>query len=352
MSARYVAVGWNRSKVVYDAALLIAIGLYILIYVRLGPHLQPAILPQDPPTQAIDAYGTCAFLLLTAALCIGPLARLDRRFAPLAYNRRHFGVLTLAVATGHVWQAIDWYFSYGKLPIAEALLVLDSSFLQLHGFPYIPFGIVAFIVLCALAFTSHDFWLAFLTPPVWKSLHMAIYAAYALVVFHISAGALQGSSNPLFAMVVAAAVMLVCTLHLAAGLRQRHRDAVAGHPTAGGWFDAAAIADIADGAGIVVNLPDADSVAIFRNGDALSAVANRCAHQNGPLGEGHIIDGCITCPWHGYQYRLEDGRAPPPYTEKLATYRLRLAGDRVLLDPRPNPPGTRVEPVRIPEVST
>ena len=345
MTARYTPVGWNRSKVVYDATLLVAIVLYILIYVRLGPHLQPAILPQDPPTQAIDAYGTCAFLLITFVLCIGPLARLDRRFAPLAYNRRHFGVLTLAVATGHVWQAVDWYFSYGKLPIAEALLVLDSSFFQLHGFPYIPFGILAFAILCALAFTSHDFWLAFLTPPVWKSLHMGIYAAYTLIVFHIAAGAMQGSSNPLLAMVVAAGVTMVCSLHIAAG---RRRDAAIARPSGDGWFDAAAIADIADGGGIVVNLPDDDSVAIFRNGNALSAVTNRCAHQNGPLGEGRIIDGCITCPWHGYQYRLEDGCAPPPYTEKLATYNLRLAGDRVLLGPRPNPPGTRVEPVRIP----
>ena len=60
-----------------------------------------------------------------------------------------------------------------------------------------------------------------------------------------------------------------------------------------------------------------------------------------------MVDGCITCPWHGYQYRLEDGCAPPPFTEKLATYRLRLDGRRVLLDPRPNPPGTRVEPLPV-----
>ena len=145
-------------------------------------------------------------------------------------------MLTLAVATGHVWQAIDWYFSYGKLPVAEALLVLDSSFFQLHGFPYIPFGILAFVIMCALAFTSHDFWLNFLTPPVWKSLHMGIYVAYALIVFHIAAGALQGSTNPLLAMVVAAGVVTVCTLHLAAGSRQRRLDAVVANARGRGWL--------------------------------------------------------------------------------------------------------------------
>ena len=102
---------------------------------------------------------------------------------------------------------------------------------------------------------------------------------------------------------------------------------------------------IPDGRAIVVRPPDCEPVAIFRDGQRMSATTNLCAHQNGPLGEGRIVDGCITCPWHAYQYRMEDGCAPPPFTERIATYRLRLAGSRLLLDPRPNPPGTFVEPV-------
>ena len=68
---------------------------------------------------------------------------------------------------------------------------------------------------------------------------------------------------------------------------------------------------------------------MFRDGTQIGALTNVCAHQNGPIGEGRIINGCVTCPWHGYEYRLEDGCAPPPFTEKLATYRVRLRdGDR------------------------
>ena len=346
MTAHYVPVGWNRIKLIYDAVLTVSVSVYILLYIRLIPVLRPAILPPDAPTTAMDAYGTCAFLLLTAVLCIGPLARLDRRFSPLLYNRRHFGVLTAAVAAGHAWQAINWYFAYGKLPIAEALLVLDASYLQLHGFPFVPFGIAALAILFALAFTSHDFWLSFLTPPVWKSLHMAVYVAYMLIVLHIALGALQASSNPLFAMVVATGVTLVCTLHLAAGALQSRRDAAAARAPAE-WIDAGAVTDVADGAGIIVRPAGAEAVAIFRTGEKFSALSNRCAHQNGPLGEGRVIDGCVTCPWHGYQYGLEDGRAPPPFTDKLPTYRLRIANGRILLDPRPNAPGTPVEPACI-----
>ena len=99
----------------------------------------------------------------------------------------------------------------------------------------------------------------------------------------------------------------------------------------------------------MVQLAGAEAVAIFRDNGALSAISNLCAHQNGPLGEGRVIDGCVTCPWHGYQYRLRDGCAPPPFTERLATYRLSLDGHRILLDPRPNPPGTPVAPTPLPQ---
>jgi nitrite reductase/ring-hydroxylating ferredoxin subunit len=86
--------------------------------------------------------------------------------------------------------------------------------------------------------------------------------------------------------------------------------------------------------------PESKRIAVFRDGAQIGALSNLCAHQNGPIGEGRIIDGCVTCPWHGYQYRLEDGCAPPPFTERLVTYRVRIAHGVVEVDPRPLPPGT------------
>jgi len=62
------------------------------------------------------------------------------------------------------------------------------------------------------------------------------------------------------------------------------------------------------------------------------------------LGEGKIIDGCVTCPWHGYQYLPETGASPPPFTEKVATFKTKIVEGRVLIDPNPLEPGTRVEP--------
>ena len=76
---------------------------------------------------------------------------------------------------------------------------------------------------------------------------------------------------------------------------------------------------------------------------------NQCAHQGGPLAEGKVVTlgdtSCVTCPWHGYQYLPENGQSPPPFTEKIPTFELRLRGEQLELNPKPLPPGTEVAPV-------
>src|SRR5215469_5539765 len=116
MSAGFRAVQWNRAKLVYDSILLASVALYISSYLILAYWLDP---PKDLPA-AIDlrirAFGTCAFFMLTIILSIGPLARLDRRFLRLLYNRRHFGVLTFLVALVHFGFLLDWYVVQHALP--------------------------------------------------------------------------------------------------------------------------------------------------------------------------------------------------------------------------------------------
>ncbi|HEX6967909.1 MAG TPA: Rieske 2Fe-2S domain-containing protein [Micromonosporaceae bacterium] len=52
-------------------------------------------------------------------------------------------------------------------------------------------------------------------------------------------------------------------------------------------------------------------VLLYREGDRVSALLDRCAHQSGPLSQGRIVrvDGqvCVMCPWHGSTYQLSDG---------------------------------------------
>lgn len=343
MSVKFIPVQWNANKWFYDGVLLVAVTLYIWLYIMVATPLAGTTLPIDGAVVRMRAFGTCAYFMLTAILCIGPLARLNPRFLPLLYNRRHFGVLTALVAMTHALYVMGWYFSFSPTDPIDALFTANTSFGQILGFPFEIFGILALAILAVLAATSHDFWLSFLTPPVWKGLHLGIYGAYVAVVAHVALGYLQDGTNPTFAVLFALCAVAVVSLHVAA-LMGGERRAV----SAEGWVDGGPINTIEDGRARIVTIRGDERAAVFRIGDTLSAVSNACAHQNGPLGEGRVIDGCITCPWHGFQYRPEDGCSPAPFTEKISTYALKLDGGHVFVADRANAPGTAVPPLYAP----
>ena len=339
MSDGFIAVQWNRDKLVYDGILLTAVALFIGVFAAIHWRLHPPANFLDSLDIWIRALGTCAFLMLTAILCIGPLSRLNPRFLPLLYNRRHFGVLTFAVAAIHVGFLLYWYIAQNALPNLGAELTNWPEYGKFIGFPFKALGIAALLVLLLMAATSHDFWLLFLTPRVWKALHMALYVAYGLVVMHVALGIMQGERTVLIPLMLIGGAGTVAVLHLIAGWRERSIDSGKAL-TAEGWIAVGPPRSIPDKGARIVAAPGGERIAVFRDGQQIGALTNVCAHQNGPLGEGRIIDGCVTCPWHGYQYRLADGCAPPPFTEKLATYRVRIVGGTVEVDPRPLPPGT------------
>jgi nitrite reductase/ring-hydroxylating ferredoxin subunit/DMSO/TMAO reductase YedYZ heme-binding membrane subunit len=342
MSHGFKLVQWSRYKIAYDSVLALFAAGYIAAFIELGPRLWQGDFAVDPEIHEMRAFGSCAFLMLTIILCIGPLARLDQRFLPLLYNRRHFGVMTCAVALTHAYFVIDWYHYHGKIGPFLSLLTSSQRYLSFAEFPFELLGILALLVLIVMAATSHDLWLAVLRPPVWKAIHMMVYPAYGLLVMHVMLGVVQGEKSPILPALVLVCFVTVASLHLLAGWRERRGDA---GEAADDWLDVGPPDSVPDGAAVIVAPQGRERIAVFRNADRLSALSNVCEHQNGPLGEGRIIDGCITCPWHGYQYRPEDGCSPPPFTEKVSTFRLRLAAGRVQVDPRPLPPGTFVEPL-------
>jgi nitrite reductase/ring-hydroxylating ferredoxin subunit len=189
-------------------------------------------------------------------------------------------------------------------------------------------GFIALLILFLMAGTSHDFWLNTLSARVWKSLHMMVYVAWTLLVFHVVLGALQSEHSPVYLVLMASIVLAVGLLHVISGRREVGND---NQKLEGKWVEACAVDEIPEHQAKVVALQRHERIAVFKHGGKLSAVGNVCAHQGGPLGEGRIIDGCITCPWHGYQYRPEDGCAPPPFTEKVPTYPVRVENGRVLV---------------------
>jgi methionine sulfoxide reductase heme-binding subunit len=340
MSVQYRAVLWNRQKRIYDTVLAVGVIAYLVLFVAAGAILHPDATAE---TLLIRAFGTAAFLLLHVVLAIGPLCRLDRRFLPLLYNRRHLGVMMFLLALVHGVFSIVQFHAAGDINPLLSVLTSNTRFDSPRDFPFQQAGLAALVILFLMAATSHDFWLHTLSPAIWKKLHMAVYGAYALLIVHVAFGALQSETSPIYPTVFVAGLGTLIVLHLLAALKESQTDSTER------MTRVCNVDEIPDNRAVVARV-GAERVAVFRYDGKISAISNVCRHQNGPLGEGRIIDGCVTCPWHGYQYLPQNGCSPPPFNDKVATYRTRVENGVVYVDPNALPEGTPVPPSRIDRV--
>ncbi|MCC6744288.1 MAG: ferric reductase-like transmembrane domain-containing protein [Acidobacteria bacterium] len=342
MSHGYVAVQWNEQKRRYDTVIGLALAAYVGIFTGLGAVTNPFATAE---TLLIRALGSAAIVLLHVALAIGPLCRIDSRFLPLLYNRRHLGVVTFLAGAAHGGFALFQFHALSDTNPFVSLLASNTRVASLSQFPFQQLGLAALAILFLMAATSHDFWLATLTAPVWKRLHMLAYLAYGLLVAHVALGTLQTDRSPLLAGLLAVGAAILLGLHVAAARIEVRADRE--QPRASdGFVDACAVDEIPESRARVVTV-SGERVAVYRFGDCVSAISSVCQHQNGPLGEGRVIDGCITCPWHGFQYEPETGASPAPFTEMVPVFATEIRGGRVFIDPQPFAPGTRVAPSRI-----
>jgi nitrite reductase/ring-hydroxylating ferredoxin subunit/uncharacterized membrane protein len=72
------------------------------------------------------------------------------------------------------------------------------------------------------------------------------------------------------------------------------------------WQDTVAEAELIDGQPMLV-FAARQPVLLIRLDGELLALDDRCTHRGGPLHEGEVADGCVSCPWHGSRFRLTDG---------------------------------------------
>ena len=341
MSEKYAAISWNRQKKIYDAVVWSGGAAYLLLFIACGAFLAPHATIE---TLLIRAFGSCALVLLHIVLIVGPLCRLSPKFLPLLYNRRHLGVTVFFVGAAHAGLSIFQFHALGTINPFVSILVGNTRFASFADFPFQILGLSAFVILFLMAATSHDFWLNNLTAPVWKTLHTLVYVAYALLVGHVALGVLQAETSPVLTVFLGFGLALVVGLHLVSAFRESGAD----KEMASGeeFVEACRVEDIPEKRACVRTI-SGERVAIFKYDGKISAVSNVCRHQNGPLGEGRIIDGCITCPWHGFQYLPETGASPPPFTEKVPTFNVKIENGKVYVHKKPNRAGTRVEPARI-----
>ena len=96
-----------------------------------------------------------------------------------------------------------------------------------------------------------------------------------------------------------------------------------------GWQHLMLASDLPEGKPVRPLLGEVPVVAV-RAGGAVYVLADRCSHMSGPLSDGELADGCLTCPWHGSVFRIADGSvARGPATAPQPAFETREAGGAI-----------------------
>jgi sulfoxide reductase heme-binding subunit YedZ len=169
-------------------------------------HPESAILGVNPVQYLLWAFGWWALFWLTLTLAITPLRRVTG-WAWLARFQRPLGLFAFAYAALH-------FLTYALLDQAGAWGQIPGDLVKR---PFIVVGMLALLILLALAITSTKGWQKRLKRN-WKRLHRLVYLAALLGVLHFAWKEKVGWKEPRV-LVFAAAVSVL----LLARLRRQER---------------------------------------------------------------------------------------------------------------------------------
>ncbi len=93
----------------------------------------------------------------------------------------------------------------------------------------------------------------------------------------------------------------------------------------------ARLAELADPSRQVVEVNER-LIVLVRVGDDVFALDDVCTHDDGPLGEGELVDHQLICPRHGARFDVRDGRAlSMPATRPTATHEVKIESGQVFV---------------------
>lgn len=99
------------------------------------------------------------------------------------------------------------------------------------------------------------------------------------------------------------------------------------------WRSAGPVADLEDGKPKRVDVRGM-ALVLLKDGDKILAATATCTHVGGPLDEGEVSGSCVTCPWHGSVFDLQDGRViHGPATSPLVAFETRVEDGEVQVRP-------------------
>ncbi|MFF3006756.1 Rieske 2Fe-2S domain-containing protein [Kitasatospora sp. NPDC057940] len=95
-----------------------------------------------------------------------------------------------------------------------------------------------------------------------------------------------------------------------------------------GWHTLGRVEEFATGEAARRMIGEVPVLVVRESDDVFHVLADRCSHFSGPLSQGEVADGCVTCPWHGSVFRLSDGwNVGGPATAPQPRFATRTDGD-------------------------
>jgi nitrite reductase/ring-hydroxylating ferredoxin subunit len=93
---------------------------------------------------------------------------------------------------------------------------------------------------------------------------------------------------------------------------------------------AIAVADLPPGRAAEV-VVDGQAIALFNVDGTFHALAGRCPHRGGPLGQGFLDGPRVSCPWHNYTFDVTTGENVVSADLKVARYDVKVEDGRVFV---------------------
>jgi nitrite reductase (NADH) small subunit/3-phenylpropionate/trans-cinnamate dioxygenase ferredoxin subunit len=78
-------------------------------------------------------------------------------------------------------------------------------------------------------------------------------------------------------------------------------------------------------------------VALFLWEGQYLAIDDMCPHMGASLSGGYVENGIVTCPWHAWRFRLQDGAWADNPRIKIGCHAVRLEGNEVQVEVPPEP---------------
>lgn len=109
-------------------------------------------------------------------------------------------------------------------------------------------------------------------------------------------------------------------------------------PVPAEFVTVAKVGAIAEGEGASFQVGDR-LVAIFLHQGEYRAIDDLCPHMGASLGAGYLDEeGIVTCPWHAWRFRVQDGTWCDNRRLAVDTFEVRVAGDEIQVRAARQPP--------------